>query len=249
MKTIRQILIVAIAVVAYAAADVVHAQDASRADSTSAQTDLLAVEPAVAAGDTSQSEVKPADAGIDTTVTYSARIVDTFKDKNETHLIGDATVKYKNITVKAGKITVIWNDNTLIAETLPDSGNGSNSNGADTLSSRLKGRPVFTDGREEMVGDRMEYNFKSERGRILRGRTQFQDGYYTGETVKRVEPQEFNVVNGRYSTCENEEPHFHFKGNKMKVIMGDKVVAKPVTFFIGKIPLAILPFAMFSTKE
>lgn len=225
-------------------------QESVRSDTVSVDGEVdPKIRPTKALNDSTQSGIQSAKVGIDTAVTYSARIVDTFKDRNETQLIGDATLLYKNITVKAGKITVMWNDNTLIAETLPDSTDGVNSTEADTLSTKANGRPVFTDGREKMVGDRMEYNFKTDRGRILRGRTQFQDGYYTGETVKRVESKEFNVVNGRYSTCENEEPHFHFKGNKMKVIMGDKVVAKPVIFFIGKIPLAVLPFAMFSTKE
>jgi hypothetical protein len=239
MRTIRQILI-ATAAISFR----IFASDVFAQDSTDTQT---ALPPIKVSRDTTQSEIQPAQVGIDTSVTYSARIVDTFKDRDETHLVGDATLKYKNITIKAGKITVKWNEYTLIAETLPDSSNGGNA--TDSLASRANGRPVFSDGKEEMTGDRMEYNFKTDRGRILRGRTQFQDGYYTGETVKRVEAKEFNVVNGRYTTCDREEPHFHFKGDKMKVIMGDKVVAKPVTFYIGKIPLAILPFAMFSTKE
>lgn len=235
-------------------------QNSADVDSTGLQPRSAGLQKTGVADDSTRGEIQPASVGIDSSVTYSARIVDTFKDKNETHLIGDATLKYKNITVKAGKIIVMWDKNTLIAETLDDStsllnglpvrGGSKAKNGVDSLSNKPRnGRPVFTDGKEELVGDRMEYNFKSDRGRILRGRTEFQDGYYTGETVKRVEAREFNVVNGRYSTCENEEPHFHFKGGKMKVVMGDKVVAKPVTFFIGKIPLAILPFAMFSTKE
>ncbi len=192
---------------------------------------------------------QPVKSGVDSSVTYSARTVEMDQDKRTTYLIGNATVKFKNITIKAAKITILWNDNTLIAEQLADSSNGHGANGADSLAKNVTGRPEFSDGREKMVGDRMEYNFKTERGRVLRGRTEIMDGHYTGETLKLVAPKEFNVRNGRYSTCENEEPHFHFKGNKMKVIMGDKVVAKPATFFIGKIPLAILPFAMFSTKE
>ena len=34
----------------------------------------------------------------------------------------------------------------------------------------------------------------------------------------------------------------------MKVIVGDKVIAKPVIFYFGPIPLAVLPFAFFPTK-
>jgi hypothetical protein len=193
--------------------------------------------------------IQPVKSGVDSSVTYSARTVEMDQVTRRTYLLGSAMVKYKNITIKAGKITILWNENTLIAEQMPDSSNGQSANSADSLAKNLTGRPEFSDGREKMVGDRMEYNFKTERGRIIRGRTEIMEGYYTGETLKRIAPKEFNVRNGCYSTCENEQPHFHFKGDKMKVIMGDKVVAKPVTFFIGKIPLAILPFAMFSTKE
>ncbi len=195
---------------------------------------------------TSRRDVQPARVGIDSSVTYSARYIESLRSESTIHLIGDAQVKYKNVTVKAGKITILWDKNLLIAEGLPDSTNGLAPDSVKIDKSTL---PVFSDGKETMVGERMEYNFKSEKGRILRGRTAFQQGYYQGDAVKRVAPEVFNVLNGRYSTCDKAEPHYHFRGKKMKVIVGDKVIAKPVIFFIGKIPVAILPFAMFSTKE
>ncbi len=198
---------------------------------------------------TSKSDIKPANVGLDKPVDYTYKSMITEKTENGrvTRLIGDATVKFGKITIKAGKITIRWNDNLLIAESLPDSGNGAN--GADSLAVKNTGRPTFSDGKETMVGDRMEFNFKTEKGRILRGRTEFQQGYYQGDAVKRVDPSVFNVADGKYSSCDKEEPHFHFRGKKMKVILNDKVIAKPVIFFIGNIPLAIFPFAMFPTKE
>jgi hypothetical protein len=67
--------------------------------------------------------------------------------------------------------------------------------------------------------------------------------------VKRTDARVLNVVDGIYSTCDKPEPHFHFRGKRMKVILNDKVLAKPVMVYVGKIPVAIAPFAMFSTKE
>lgn len=193
--------------------------------------------------------IQPADIGIRATVNYSARTIDSRKSESIIYLIGDAEVKYKDITVKAGKITIRWNENLLIAEGIPDSLRAGEASPADSQQVKHKGLPVFTDGKETIVGEQMEYNFKSEKGRILRGRTQFQKGYYYGSAVKRVAASVFNVADGVYTTCDAEEPHFHFKSKKMKVIKDDKVIAKPVTFYLGKIPLAIFPFAMFSTKE
>ena len=220
------------------------AQQASSTDSTASPVLTSAVK------DTIQStRITKARTGLDSEVTYKAKNFSTDLAENVTYLIGEAEVKYKNYTISAGKITVLWNDDKLIAETLPDTTNGDHLPPNDSLQTKKSGRPVFSDGKEEMVGDHMEFNFKSERGRILRGRTNFQGGYYVGETVKRVSPREINVKNGIYTTCSKDEPHFHFAGKKMKIILDDKVIAKPVIFFIGKVPLAVLPFAMFPAKE
>jgi len=195
-----------------------------------------------------QSRIRPAKTGVDTAVVYGARRITSLKDDGVIILHGDAEVKFKNITIKAAKITIKMDENLLIAEGVPDT---SNAAALSTGSGRSKyiGLPEFSDGKEKMVGERMEYNFKSEKGRIIRGRTEFQKGYYFGEAVKRVSDNVFNVANGVYSTCDREEPHYHFRGKKMKVIVNDKVIAKPVVFFIGKIPLAIFPFAIFPLKE
>ncbi|MDZ7344336.1 MAG: putative LPS assembly protein LptD, partial [candidate division KSB1 bacterium] len=46
-----------------------------------------------------------------------------------------------------------------------------------------------------------------------------------------------------------DKPHFHFWSRKMKIIVQENVIAKPIVLFIGKIPLAILPFGFFPTKS
>ncbi|MFQ5707392.1 MAG: putative LPS assembly protein LptD [bacterium] len=193
-------------------------------------------------------DIQPANTGLQGEVEYSARHFDSNISENVTYLTGDAVVKYKNMTLEAGKITIFWNKYTMFAEGLPDSSHLNHSTDADTMAVQYTGLPVFTDGREKMRGFKMEYNFKSERGRVIRGRSAQQGAYYFGETIKRVAPEEFNIGNGSYTTCDKAEPHYQFKGKKMKIILGDKVIAKPVIFFIGKIPVAILPFAFYSTK-
>ncbi len=205
------------------------------------------------AGGLASPQARPASTatstGVDAVVSYSAESIDSRKAEGVIYLLGRAQVQYKDVTIKAGRITIKWNENLLIAEGVPDTVLADSVTATDSLQSKLKDYPVFSDGNETMVGERMEYNFKSEKGRIVRGRTEFQKGYYFGDAVKRVDPTVFNVANGAYSTCDREDPHFHFRGKKMKVMVDDKVVAKPIVFYLGKIPLAIFPFAMFSAQE
>ncbi|NIV92988.1 hypothetical protein GWN42_09345, partial [candidate division KSB1 bacterium] len=207
-------------------------------------------QPATVTNDTTFTQtIKPVSVGLDSPVVYSAQTFDSNEQERIIQLIGDATVKYKNFTITAGKITVHWDENKLIAEGLPDTTNDRVATDGDTLETSYIGLPVFSDGREEMVGDKMEFNFKSEKGRIVRGRTEVQGGYYRGLAAKRVDKSVFFVSDGLYTTCGKDEPHFHFAGKKMKVILDDKVLAKPIVFMIGKIPVAVLPFGMFSLKE
>lgn len=192
--------------------------------------------------------IEPADMGIDAKVEYSAQHFESDLANEITYLVGKAQVKYKDITLEAGKITIYWDKETMIAEGLPDTANHVDVARADLTEADYTQLPVFSDGREKMRGFRMEYNFRTERGRVVRGRSAYEGGYYFGERIKRVAPKEFNIAEGTYTTCSKEEPHFHFAGEKMKIILEDKVVARPVVFFIGKIPIAYLPFALYSTK-
>jgi lipopolysaccharide assembly outer membrane protein LptD (OstA) len=187
--------------------------------------------------------------GPDAPINYNAQTIENFVAQRITILTGKAVVKFKTATLEAGRITVEWDKNLLIAEPLPDSlGNGQAShNGiADSTASKLQGIPVFADGSERFSGEKMEYNFATERGRVLRGRTKLDDGKYFGGQIKRVDDNVLNVSHGSYSTCEIEDhPHFHFQSRRMKIIVNDKVIARPVVFYLGDIPLMIIPFAWF----
>ena len=75
-------------------------------------------------------------------------------------------------------------------------------------------------------------------------------GYYLGQSVKRIGPQIINLSHGYFTTCDNKEhPHYHFQSRRIKLIVNDKVIAKPVVLYFGNVPLAALPFAVFPTKK
>lgn len=220
-----------------------HSQDferASSADTLQAKADTLTAS-------------KPKKGShLDAPITYTAETIENFVAERITILTGKAEVKYKTATLQAGRITVEWNNNLLIAEPLPDSarnGPAAQNGAADSSGRKLQGIPVFSDAGDRMSGEKMEFNFATERGRVLRGRTQFDDGKYFGGQIKRVADNVLNVSHGSYSTCDLEEhPHFHFQSRRMKIMVNDKVIAKPVVFYLGDIPLMIIPFAWFPIK-
>jgi hypothetical protein len=261
----------------FSSAQKTFAQIPSPFDSVTAnQSDSLLILPA----DSVRVDTLQAGSDLDAPIDYEAHFIDNLVEERITYLLGSAVVKYKTMTLEAGKITVYWNQRLIIAEPLPDTllANGQATNGAandssakparglsagdslakaphgfgvgDSLTKARRGFPVFTDGGDRMVGERMEFNFATEKGRVLRGRTEFQDGKYYGAQIKRVGDKILNVSRGTYTTCDLEEaPHFHFWSRKMKIVLQENVIARPIVLFIGKIPMAVLPFGFFPTRS
>ena len=198
------------------------------------------------------SKKKSSSTELDTTVEYDAEEIISDAQKKITHLIGHAHVKYEKMELTAGLITIDWNKSLLTATGLPDTQKvASPKNLADTLLvPGFKELPVFTDGSQKMSGFQMTYNFDTQKGRVIRGRTAFEDGFYTGEIIKRVSSDVYFVKGGTFTTCNlPKNPHYHFYSTRMKLIFNDKVIAKPIILYIRHIPIAALPFGMFPNKS
>ncbi|GAG28157.1 unnamed protein product, partial [marine sediment metagenome] len=111
---------------------------------------------------------------------------------------------------------------------------------------KLIGQPVFTqEGQEPVTGLRMVYNLQTKKAKIVEGRTKFEGGFYYGENITRVDEDHLQIVEGYYTTCDKEEPHFHFQSSRMKLAIGDKIVAQPVILYVHDVPVFFLPFGVF----
>lgn len=190
------------------------------------------------------------DTGFDTTLFYDARIIESRLDSNKFYLQGEAVVKYQKMTLTAARITVDQDRELLIAEGVLDTFFVYNE---DSTEKEQKidwvGTPVFTEGGEKLNGSKMIYNYRTQKGRVIRGRTDYESGKYFGEHIKKVEGKVLNVSHGYFTTCDKEDdPHFYFKARRMKIIPKKEVVAKPIVMYVSGIPVAYLPFVFFPNK-
>ena len=194
---------------------------------------------------------KTSSVGLDTILKYEASIVDTRVEEKKIYLIGNADVKYKTMHLTAEKITLDWDANLITAEGIPDTVYKPSDNPGDSVMTVVwRGLPTLADAGDVMRGLKMVYNYKTEKGRIIQGRTEFEGGYYLGERMKKVSKEVINISNGFFTSCDKEDdPHYHFRSRRIKVIIGDKVIAKPVIMYFGHIPVAALPFAVFPNKK
>ena len=188
----------------------------------------------------SRGEYKPdtAASNIEGPILYSSQIIKYNVNQEETDLHGDAKIDYTNMNLDAGYINVNWVTNILEAK--------AQSNLDSTFN--LLNPTIVEDGRDPMVGNEMVYNLSTKKGSVLKGRTSAEDGFYTGSQIRNQDKETIFIDNSTYTTCDLENPHFHFASNKMKMINDDKVIAKPITFYINNIPIIGLPFGIFPHK-
>jgi lipopolysaccharide assembly outer membrane protein LptD (OstA) len=175
-----------------------------------------------------------AHASITAPIDYESDKIDYKIPTEMTDLQGEARIKYEDIDLTAGYIGVHWTTNLLSAYS---------SLGSDTSQTAIRPKLIEA-GREPLLGDTMYYNLKTQKGRVTRGQTKAEDGYYRGSVIRNDQQDIFYVNSSTYTTCDLDEPHFHFDSQRMKMIHNDKVVAKPLILYLGGIPIFGIPFAV-----
>ena len=147
-------------------------------------------------------------------------------------LYGDAKITYQDITITAAVIEINWERSTIHAQ-----------HNVDSINQKI-GKPVFKEKNESFEADEITYNFKTKKCRINNIITSEGEGYILGETVKKVDNKSFFILNGDYTTCDAEKPHFSIRSKKIKVVPGEKIVTGPAFLSFFKIPTPIfLPFS------
>lgn len=104
------------------------------------------------------------------------------------------------------------------------------------------GKPSFTQGDQTFEAEGMSYNFKSQKGRMVAGRSVQGDGFLLAGVGKRLPDGSINAENGRYTTCDLEHPHFYIESKRLKRV-GEQMISGPLRLVIADFPIPIIvPF-------
>ncbi len=185
---------------------------------------------------------------LDTTIFYGGEDVSFHIPTKTSIMKGNASVSYKDMKITANEIKIDWTTNLMNATPKIDT------LWTDTLKTEIdtimfSSLPTFVQGGQTMTGTLMRMHMKTKEGYIEGGRTSYGEGFYDGDEIQKVTDEILFIEDGSYSTCDNPEPHFCFTASKMKMIHKDKVVGKPVVLRFSNVPVAMLPFGMFSIKS
>ncbi len=176
---------------------------------------------------------------LDAIVEYSA--ADTiFHDirNRRVYIYGRGDLKYEDMHLTADYIEIDFTKNELYATGLPDT------------AGVMQGYPVFKEGMQSFESRELRYNFETKRGRTIGVITEEADGFVHGNVVKLQPSKEVHVSEGKYTTCDLEEPHFHIEFRRAKIIPDDKIISSFAFLVIGGVPTPLfVPFGFFPNKR
>ncbi len=176
---------------------------------------------------------------LESRVEYSA--ADTiFHDlrNRRVYIYGQGELTYDNTHLVADYIVIDFDTNELHATGLPDS------------LGVIQGKPVFKEGLQSFQSDELRYNFETRRGRTIGVITEEADGFIHGDIVKIQPTREVHVADGKYTTCDDPDPHFHIAFRRAKIIPDDKIVSSVAYLVIHGVPTPLfIPFGFFPNKR
>lgn len=175
--------------------------------------------------------------GIEAPVKYSAEDSLVYDAESGTaYLYGNSKVDYENMKLTSDKVHMNLDKSTVRATGTIDS----------TAEGGIKGKPVFTMGKDEYKSDTMAFNFKSKKGLIKGVYTEQQDGFLSGEVGKRDSTGSIYLQHGRYTTCDKPHPDFYIALSRAKVRPGKDVVFGPAYLVVADVPLPLaIPYGFF----
>jgi hypothetical protein len=170
---------------------------------------------------------------------YSARdsIYTDLKNK-QVHLYGDAKVENADIQMSAGYILIDLNKNEVFATYAVSK---------DSLKVEY---PKFSDGAEDIQASSIRYNFDTEKGYIEELAIQQGEAYLYMGIAKRQANDEIHFKQGRFTTCDLEEPHYHFQLSKAVMIPEKRIVTGPMNLWVKGVPTPLgLPFSVIPQQK
>ena len=134
-------------------------------------------------------------------------------------------LKYQDIEIKADYLKINLTTNLLFAS----------------------GEVLFKQDETDTYCEELTYNWKTKKviliklegeitGENIKGKI-----YYQGEKMENF-PETLEIGEGSFTTCELEEPHYHIVTKEMIIYPKDKIIARNISWYEGKIKIITLPY-------
>ncbi len=179
------------------------------------------------------------DEDLDTPIFYNAED-SIYADMREevVHLYGKAVVDNGEVRLDAGYIMIDMKSKEILAQYRYDE------------DSTMVEFPKFTDGSDEILAKTVRYNFDTKKAFIEEVDIQQDENFLHMGIAKRQANEEVHFRQGRFTSCNLDEPHYHFHLSKAVLVPNKRIVSGPMNLWIAGVPTPIgLPFSIIPQME
>ncbi len=161
--------------------------------------------------------------GTEGAVTYWGDVIESRMKEHAILIMGEAGISFGEATLRADSIRYDYDRGEL----------------------KATGSPVLEDLNGVVKGKRMGYRLDEKKGVIKEGSTSYDKWLFKGKVISKVGDRDIYGKDSRFTTCDLEKPHYHFSCSRLKLTIGDKVIARSVVFYVRDIPVFFIPFYIF----
>ena len=179
------------------------------------------------------------ESSVDEPIIYSAKdsIYTDLKNK-QIHLFNEAQVDNGEVKLKAGYILIDLNKSEIYARYSYDED-----------SNRVQ-LPEFSDGTDVINAAAIRFNTDTKKGYIEEVAIKQDENYLYMEIAKRHADEQIHFLKGRFTTCNLEEPHYHFQLSRAILVPDKRIVSGPMNLWIKGVPTPLgLPFIVIPQAE
>ena len=158
--------------------------------------------------------------------------------KKQLHLYGEAFVESEEMNLKAGYILVDMESEEIKATyVLDEEGN-------------MIEKPVFKMGGDEAVANTLKYNLNTKKAYIEGVKVVQDEMHLHMGRAKLQANEEIHFVEGKFTTCDLDEPHYHFQLSRAVLVPNKRIVTGPMNLYIAGVPTPLgLPFSYLPQKD
>lgn len=118
-----------------------------------------------------------------------------------------------------------------------------------TRQANTRGMTILRDKTQLVIGSDIQFDIETLKGRMRSSSGRFEQGFYYGDEIRKVDDEIYDIDRGYFTTCENKEPCFYIYSPRMRLYQDNRVVARPVVFYVNHFPILAMPYMTFSIKR
>ena len=115
----------------------------------------------------------------------------------------------------------------------------------------LEGNVRVEQGSDWLESERAYLDLEAQTGTIEQGRGFLAENhfYFSGARIEKLGAQTYHLERARFTTCDGEDPSWHFRTSDLRITVDGYGIAKHSRFHVGPVPVFYTPYLAFPAKR